>query len=435
LRSSVAIRRRTNPPTPQPVAQARRIPFWNIPAWLATTLPLGLLDGAVGFAYLLHIGIVRWHAAVLAAKLVLMLLRMRYIRTIPKVGMYMLMSILFLIATSLISGINGLSPLVAALGFTAEFVVTLAIIDATPPVPGAKKADYTLYAAGVACAIGLTASIHFIMAHMGRIPALWGRYLYFNWTQPNEGGEMAAAGAIAAMLGLPRWRAIALTMVLIADTSLLQSRAGLITEALCIIVRLCFDAERKLYRSSAILIGISMILLAIKGALFGMDDPILSHVSSALMMDDHYRGMGSGFSGRSGLWDVAIQLFGESPIIGHGLGFYDSIGYIGPHNILLYGLGEYGLTAMPFLGCIVYAFYQKAKSSIFIFMIMLSSVPLLLFNDRFMDLNPYPFVIYIFLAAASADPARRAIVQVSPRGGRGVGRQAIGRQPRQVPVR
>jgi O-antigen ligase len=398
-------------------AAPRRFSFWNIQALLLTTLPLGLLDGAVGFAYLRHIPIVKWHMAILAAKLILLLIRMRYVRDVPRIGIYMLMSIGLIIATSLVSGINGFGPIEATLGFAAEFAITLLIINAVSPYQAGKSDSYIQYAAGVAYAIGTTATIHYVMARTGHIPCVWGRYLYFNWTQPNEGGEMAAAGAIAAMLGLPRWRAIAITMVLMADTALLQSRSAVITEGLCIIVRLCFDGKRALYPASAVVVGVSVVLLAIKGMLFGMDDPILRHVSSALMMNDAYRGMGSGFSGRSGLWDIALELFNQSPIIGHGLGFYDSVGFIGPHNIVLYGLGEYGLTAVPFLWCIGYAFYDKAKTSIFVFMTMLAAVPLLLFNDRFMDLNPYPFVFYVLLAAISTDPRVR-VAPLMPVAGR-----------------
>ncbi len=400
---------------------------------LTATWPLGFLDGAVGFAYLLHIGVIKWHAAALMVKLAMLLTRTRYIRGIPKMAQYMTGSVVLIIATSMIAGINGLGGIAAALGFTAEFVITLAIINASVPDQDSKDNLYVQYAAGVAYAISLTAGIHYAMARTGRMPAMWGRYMYFNWTQPNVGGEMAGAGAIAAMIGLPRWRSILLTMILLADSTLLQARSGIIAEGMCIILRLCFDGDRKLYKSSAGVIGLAVVGFAIKGMLFGMDDPILSHVSSALMMDNRYRGMGSGFSGRSDLWDIALQLFYQSPIIGHGLGYYDAIGFIGPHNIVLFGLGEYGLTAAPFLICIPLAFYEKAKASLYVFAFLLATIPMFLFNDRFLDLNPYPFVVYILLAATAPSAGGRVIARPSPPG-RSIDRRRMGpRQPRPLP--
>jgi O-antigen ligase len=387
----------------------------------ASTVPLGLLDGAAGFSYLLHVDVVKWHALVLAAKLGLLCLRLRHVRRPPPAALIMIGAMSLIIVIGALMTTGGLAPVVAAGGFIAEFVVTLLILSSTPPDGKGPRAAYLAYAAGVAYAVAASAGFHLLMAHAGRIPTAWGRYLYFDARQPNLGGEIAAAGAIAATAGLRRWRALAVLALLIADTLLLQSRAGLITEFLCVVVRLCFDAQRRLIVGAAVVAGMIAVLLTLKGLFFGMQDPILSHVNAALMMDNQYRGVGSGFSGRSALWDTAIDLFRESPIVGHGLGYYDEIDFIGPHNIVLYGLGEYGITCIPFILTIVYLYFLKARSSLFLFLTMMTAAPLFLFNDRFLDLNPYPFVLFVLLAASSGDPvppaARRrpAGVRAPPR--------------------
>jgi len=115
------------------------------------------------------------------------------------------------------------------------------------------------------------------------------------------------------------------------------------------------------------------------------------------MLDNKYRGLSSGFSGRDVLWKMSWQMFLDSPLVGHGLGYFSHIGFVGSHNIILYSLASGGLFGILPLFIIFIQMWNFVKRDLFNFFILLSILPLFLFNDRFININPYPFVFYLIL--------------------------------------
>jgi O-antigen ligase len=131
--------------------------------------------------------------------------------------------------------------------------------------------------------------------------------------------------------------------------------------------------------------------------------------NSIFLLHDKYRGLGSGFVGRDQLWTTAWQWFKASPIIGNGAGFFDR-NNVEIHNFFLFGLSEFGLLSLIIYGVIFYLFYELYRTDKKWFVCFLGIPVFWMFNDRFFNINPYPFLFYIVLFAH----ANRARLGMSP---------------------
>ena len=108
--------------------------------------------------------------------------------------------------------------------------------------------------------------------------------------------------------------------------------------------------------------------------------------------------MESGFVGRDKLWSEAWHYFLASPIIGNGAGFFDRYG-VEIHNFFLYGLSEFGLLSLLIYGMIFFLFYDLYRTNKPWFFCFIGIPIFWIFNDRFFNINPYPFLLYIVLFA------------------------------------
>ena len=89
----------------------------------------GTLDGLAGLAYLLHVPIVDWHAAVLCAKCVGLLLGRRTLKPPTAVGWGMAAGVAIVIMASGAAGTGEAVATVGAFGFLTELLVTVLILD------------------------------------------------------------------------------------------------------------------------------------------------------------------------------------------------------------------------------------------------------------------------------------------------------------------
>jgi hypothetical protein len=348
-------------------------------SWTAAYVA-GALDGAAGLSYLAGIDVAYWHSATLLAKLLLIIYRRSAERgRLTSSAVSMVVSVLLLALVSLGSG--NTSAIVAAIGFTLHLCATLLLVT-----PGAIK----LYCSGVASSIGATTLLHLVLLNTSYVPEFWGRYMYFNGNHPNLGGEIEAIGAIAAVISQRRRVGLAVILICMIDSFFLQSRAALITETCaCGIWALFPDAEHSTLRRLLVGAWFALFVMSLL-VLFGV--VTLDGVRSVMLYDDDYRGIGTGLVGRTELWASAYSSFLAHPIQGNGLGYVSPLG--DAHNIIVTGLAQGGLLSLPFFLSLLVSMAKAAKTSRFYFCIVMSVLPLLVFNDRFVNINPYPMVYY-----------------------------------------
>ncbi len=106
----------------------------------------------------------------------------------------------------------------------------------------------------------------------------------------------------------------------------------------------------------------------------------------------HMINQGTEFNGRDALWSVLLEYFVKSPVLGHGVGFFEREQGTYPHNFVLQLLCEYGIVGMLFGG----VFFLKRLARLFFsaradiryieLFLFLSSVPMLFFSNTYWQL-------------------------------------------------
>src|SRR5262249_7195178 len=97
-------------------------------------------------------------------------------------------------------------------------------------------------------------------------------------------------------------------------------------------------------------------------------------------------------------WSFAMDTFIESPIFGVGFGYFrGSMSEVTPHSFWLYMMTDLGLLGVLSLAVVAICLKGLWKENRFVFWMITSSLPLTIFNDRFVNMNPYPFLILVLL--------------------------------------
>jgi hypothetical protein len=388
------------------VAPRRR--WWGLDAAFLT----GLADGSPALAYLFGANfasvegsqLTAWYGITLAAKLALVCLDWRNVKWPSPVARFLVIAVSAMILATTLDGMGPTGPYVAAAGFLAHLVVTLLLVD------HARLRRY-LTAAGLVITFVAVQHIALTLAH--KMPEAWGRPFYFGQTEPNVGGEIEAAAALGAAYAMPRLFALPLVGILAADTILLQARSAILVDAGVLVVLAAYYPRQRLTARRGLIMAVAAAVgISVLGAI-GAAGRFIDLSSNLLMINDPYRGLGSGASGRTDLWNWAIDLFQASPLYGHSLNYFGDIGFIGAHNLFLHGLAQYGLMSLPFFGSLVAAYFILFRRDRPRFWVLVTALPLFLFNDRFLNLNPYPFMVYVMLLA-STPPAAQVVVGSEP---------------------
>jgi len=241
-----------------------------------------------------------------------------------------------------------------------------------------------------------------IMALAGQIPDHFGRMLYFGGAHPNLGSEIAAIGVISLCMtfSLRPTHVVALSIPNLVACFLMQGRTGMLAIVFAVLIRLYLSVRG---RGMNYLLGLVTLLLIVVpiGALLG-GRTIRADISEVLLLEDSHRGVGTGFVGRDGRWKGGIDMFLSSPLTGGGPDVFRSEAMLSPHNWFMYGIGELGalflLVLFFMIRCVVRAYrYNSAH------VLVLSPVLLMMMlNDRFMNLNAYPTLMYVFLFALAS---------------------------------
>ena len=393
IRSPIASRAATTVDLGGARLSADRTPFWRRYDVAVLT---GVIDGAAPLAYMAGAdfgsasggNLVAWYATTLLAKCVLLVISWRQRAHLTRLGQLFLGATSLMVCATLVAGPISLAPYLAAGGFVALLALTLLLV---------RPESMRRYFAAAALLVTAVAAAHIALCLTHQISSAWGRYFYFGHNQPNLGGEIEAAAALAAVFALPRRYALPVIAVLFIDMTLLEARSAILVGIAAACVKLLFNPGRQFTARR----GLTLLVLgavAVIGLMeIGAAGLLSDTLTNLLMLNDQYRGFNSGASGRSEIWALSWQLFQDSPFVGHSLGYFDSIGFIGSHNLLLFGLAQFGVTSLGFFACIVAGYLAAFSRDPYRACVLLAALPLFLFNDRLINLNPYPFLIYVML--------------------------------------
>lgn len=388
--------------SPAPIEATQQTKWFSWSGLLSPQGLAGIVDAGVVLLYMggLQVGfglsrkLELWYAFMTVIKLAALAVSWNQRSPLSGPAKWLIGSTATMVLATTATGFGGFSPYLAV----AAFLVNLALSSML-----VSKATLNRYLVGPVFLIAGSALIHIFLCLTHRIPTWFGgRYFYFGGNQFNLGGEIEAVGCLAAVLLLPRLMALPVLGILLYDMSLMQTRSALLVGVACLATLVVFDGSRRLNPGRATALFFLVPIMGLLLVSTGLGGKLGDSISGVLLLNDAHRGIASGGSGRQDLWDWSIQLFQDSPIVGHDLSYFESIGFIGSHNIFLYGLAQYGLMSLLFFGSIIYAYTLLLIRDRHRFVVMLCALPLLLFNDRFTSLNPYPFIFFVLLIAGAA---------------------------------
>jgi O-Antigen ligase len=335
-----------------------------------------------------------WYAFMTVGKLILLAISGRQNAPLTGPTKWLLGSVIAMTFATMFGGIDSFLPYIPIVAFVLNLAMTCILIG---------RAPLSRYLLGPVLIIVGSSLAHAILCFTHKMPSLYGRFLYFGWNHYNLGGEIEGIGCIAAALLLPRLLAVPALLILLVDLNYMQARSAELVGMGALIVVLVFDGRRRLSQGRAIALAFLAPVLLLVLVAIGASGKLSDSLSSMLLLNDPNRGVNSGGSGRSDLWQWSIQIFEDSPVFGHNLSYFGQIGFIGSHNMFLYGLAQYGLMTLLFFGTLIYAYAVLARTNFFRFSVLLCTLPLLLFNDRFVNLNVYPFMFFVLLTAGSPE--------------------------------
>ncbi len=348
---------------------------------------IAVADSAAILAYFLNIEPVVIQIAVLFAKIACLPWLVRR-DSIAIVQLPILISFIALCLLSLIFASEpSMQSTIQVLGFLAHISFTLMLI----------VEELLSYFRWIAYICATSALVYLGFAGLGQIDVVWGRHYYFNGSHPNLGSEIATAGVLCGAISLTIRRFVLLTVPMFASAFVMQGRSALLTIALVVALR----AAREMYTTSRSRRTqwwtIIMVPFAVAALIVGI--PI---VIDAMQLDNAYRGIDSGLGGRGDQWQMAWDAFMARPLTGQGLGWVTATQDLGAHQFFLYGLAEMGLLSVfIFLGMFLLAF-RAFQIHGWKLVSIAPVVVMTMVNDRFINLNLYPYVLWIFLFALSA---------------------------------
>ncbi|MGG6262451.1 O-antigen ligase family protein [Stutzerimonas stutzeri] len=381
-------------------ATLHRNPFKITEISARSALLVGILDTSVALSYLLGIPVNLWYAGTLALKIIILLASRFCGRDNLKANLGFFVSMVVLLSISAISGEYTSEAIPKAAGFILHLAITISIIN---------HRNLINYASGIS-STGLIISFLYIpYALSGMAEDNFGRYLFFGGSHPNLGSEILAMCVVVGAMHLGIRKFLLLAILAIASITLMQGRAALIASTLVALIKISphIKAILKNRRTRA---TAGVLLITALGVTILNLESIIDFIRRILLLDDSYRGVGSGFVGRSDRWESAWLLFLESPTLGVGYGYYDGAKVDTPHNAYLYAIAEFGLTSIALFYLLCVAAYRAAKKNPDLAKPLLPILVLTIFNDRFLNINPYPFLaitILLTLGSKRAEPTNQ----------------------------
>lgn len=356
-------------------------------------LVTGIFDTSIAFSYLFDIPAPIWYAATLSLKIFFTFILNfpgKYSFATHAVFIITLLSTLIVSALSIGSVIN---IWIETVGFVLHLVFTLLAV---------RKEFLNNYLKSVAISGFCISIIYLFLILSGSIEDHFGRYMFFNGNHPNLGSEIIAVSAVAAYVTFERKIFFVFGISALICTILMQGRSGMIVVSLILAYKIyiCIQEQPQKIRFFLAIPLVTIILITCCVIFWPI---IKSIISQIVLLDDEYRGINTGFAGRTHRWQFAINLFINSPIYGAGYGYHTSNEIDSPHNFFLYGISELGLIFIPFFVYLSTCFFVTTKNNRILLPPLLLTLIMLVFNDRFINLNPYPYILYCTILIGSSN--------------------------------
>jgi hypothetical protein len=346
---------------------------------------IALLDSSVPFAYFLQTSSLDlWYGLTLSIKTLICISSPETVVFSSLLG-FSLYGVIAIILVSSSLGGSEIGDYLRTCAFVGNLFLTLLIT---------RRNNLVAYVGACVCAIGASTILYLAAVQTGSVLAIWGRFSYFGGSHPNLGSEIIAISIVLAACVLPsKWLLLYSAPSLYA-INLMQGRSALIVAMSGVVIKLFFSINKP---RNQIITAVLLLVTGLILFLFFFNE-VSFYVNSMFLFDDEYRGAGTGFVGRDQAWAGAWKLFLESPIIGNGVGYAERVG-VEPHNFFFYGLSQFGMMSFLVFGTIFFLYYDLYRSDRQWFY-ALCTIPILwMFNDRFFNLNPYPFILYVVLFA------------------------------------
>lgn len=253
------------------------------------------------------------------------------------------------------------------------------------------------YSLPIAIIMVIVTSLHFFL----NPEIIYGRYTFFG-LHPNLGGELlfCCAVIIAYSTSLP-FRLFFWIVILIL-LSLLQSRAAflgtLLLMVLAELMRIILITEKSTRQQ---LIGVVILLPSLAfSALLIFYPSIFSRIGmfiyqDILLMDDLYRGAGTGLVGRGETWLAALSVFADNPFFGVGLDRVTSDEDMAVHSGYFALLGEFGIMSLGFFIVLAFGLIESVKQRSIRLAVILACMAVFSFNARSINLNAFPFILWL----------------------------------------
>jgi O-antigen ligase len=256
----------------------------------------------------------------------------------------------------------------------------------------------------------------------------WNRLTLTPTDHPNHLASVCMAVLVAALAWqnwIIRISVMALMTIMIVQTG---SRAHLVGSVFAVLVYLALKLKGRVRGGTKLaIIGALIIFAATLGFLH---EGVAQAIGGALNLNDKYRGIDSGLSGRFDLWNTGLEMFAEHPVIGVGFRVHDDLL---PDNIkMTFGsvhdgylatfieVGVFG--AIPFFAFMflrVRYVWLEARGGSDLQMLGMSFIAGLLAVALVQPLmlnlaSPLPTVAWCFIVGPVASYARRASCAMPP---------------------
>ncbi|RYG88865.1 MAG: O-antigen ligase domain-containing protein [Alphaproteobacteria bacterium] len=369
---------------------ARRLEVVSAPSGIAAfrlTAIVAALDCSAIVSYQFGVSTMTWYALTLVIKLFLVVGFVRWKTNLPFVAFF---SVAFGLSVAISGVVNGEAgpPIVQAYGFCIHLCLTGLLI---------ARGTLATYLKSVSVVVTGAALLHVSLCAVGVMPSVYGRYLYYGSSSPNLGGEINAMAAICAALVMRRKTFYVILTILVASCLYMQTRSAILTILLTSCLRAIVDENGRIAIRGLAAATLSMALfltLAIVAIIF--HDRISEIGSDVFRLTDTHRGSGTGFVGRSDRWQVGQYLFNQNPLVGVGWGGIEARGLLSPHNIFWSIAAQLGLIGiLSVFGSLALSMFSVGRRSVGVFLVLSCAAPLLIFNDRSINLNIYPYVLFV----------------------------------------
>lgn len=302
-----------------------------------------------------------------------------------------LLLISLLMAVSILVEIGGKPepmPYVTIIAMLAQFFLLSAVV---------RPDSFALFSNYFFRATSFSAAVHIAMAFTGMVDPGSGRFGFIGNSHPNLGGEIYAIGSVLGAFALQRKTTFIILIIPVLFSSyLMQTRSGMVAVALALAIKVVMSENgRFISKRSLKYTGLVAGCLILAASLPSVQ---LFLYEQVFRLNDPYRGVEAGMlSGRDEQWALAFDHFVRAPFFGHGLSFFQSSEVAGAHNAVLYSLAMFGSVGLAFWVWFIYIHAKLFMNHRRAFYFLAPMWVLVLLNDRFLNLNPYPFLYYFSL--------------------------------------